>query len=282
MPGIFILIVLGSLFGVFRGKQKKYQNQWIKAKDERMNVTSKTFDIIKILKLYSWERLFKNLINDKRKIENKANYKKFNLQVMVEAISGTVETLLIMICIIFFNVIYKEMEVDNILTSLYIIHGLVEPLFDLPTFFVSLFEISISLVRIQNFLSLEKHDYSQIEYLSKEENNPDSRYSIIISNVDFGIEKTVNDTVIINDKNNINNINENNDSNDSNDDLNTTNENIDANTTDINNEEQQENNNISVFRTKTKFNDSFDSTDGNANITNDYESKIEYNKSFIF
>ena len=174
-----------------------------------------------------------------------------------------------MVCIIFFNLIYKQMEVDNILTSLYIIHGLVEPLFDLPIFFISLFEINISLVRIQNFLSLENHDYSQIEYLSNNENNSDSHYSIIISNADFGVEKKVSDSVNINDKNNINDINN------SNDDLNTTNENIDNNSIDSNNEEQQKKNLISGFNNKKKFNDSFDSTDSNTNTEKDYESKIE-------
>ena len=270
LPGIIVLIILGSLFGVFRGKQKKYQMELIKAKDERINVTSKTLDIIKILKLYSWERLFKNLINDKRKIENKANYNKLNLQVMVEAVNGTVEALLIMVCIIFFNLIYKQMEVDNILTSLYTIHGLMEPLFNLPLFFISLFEINISLVRIQNFLLLEKHDYSQIEYISNDENNSDSDYSIIVSNADFGVERKVSDSVNINDKNNNNDINDINDSN-------TTNENIDNNSIDSSSdEEQQKKNLISVFNNKK--NDSFDSTDSNTNTEKDDESKIEYGR----
>ena len=211
-PGIFILIAMGSLFGIFRGKQKQYQNEWIKATDERMSITSKTFDIIKILKLYSWEKIFKKMINDKREIENKANYKKLNLQVFVATINGTVETLLVMTCIIFYNIIYKQMEVENILTSLYIIHQLVEPLFMLPTFFVSLFEINISLIRIQNFLSINNHDYSQIEYLSDKAENSDSPYSIIISNVDFGVEKTIKNNNIIDEdgkQNNTEKINEN-------------------------------------------------------------------------
>ena len=97
------------------------------------------------------------------------------------AINGTVETLLVMSCVIFYNLIYKQMEVDNILTSLYIIHELVEPLFTLPTFFVALFDILISLRRIQNFLSLKNHDYSQIEYLPSKAENPDSLSSILLN-----------------------------------------------------------------------------------------------------
>ena len=187
IPGIIILIILGILFAIFRKKQKKYQNEWVKATDGRINETSKTFDIIKMLKLNLWENIFKNKINDKREIENKANYKKLNLQVIVATINGTVETLLMMICIIFYNLIYKQMQVENIMTSLYIVHELVEPLFKLPLFFVCLFETTISLNRIQSFLSIKNHDYSQVMYLSQ---NSESPYSIEISDVDFGVEKS--------------------------------------------------------------------------------------------
>ena len=186
IPGIIILILLAVLFCVFGHKQKMYHKECMKATDERMNITSKTFDIIKMIKLYSWEKIFKNKINEKRDIELSANYKKIKLQIIVATIYWTVENFLCMTCISFYNLLYEEMDVENILTSLYIIHGLVESLFCLPSFFVSLFETFVSLIRIQNFLSIKNHDYSQIEYLSK---NSESIYSIEISNVDFGVER---------------------------------------------------------------------------------------------
>ena len=160
----------------------------MKATDERMNITSKTFDMIKMIKLYSWEKIFKQKINEKRDIELNANYKKIKLQIVVATIYWTVENFLCMTCIIFYNIFYEQMDVENILTSLYIIHGLVESLFCLPSFFVTLFETVISLIRIQNFLTINNHDYSQIEYLSKDSS---SLYSIEISHVDFGVERRI-------------------------------------------------------------------------------------------
>ena len=141
-----------------------------------------------MIKLYSWENIFKNKINEKRDVELNANYKKIKLQIVVATIYWTVENFLCMTCISFYNLFYEQMDVENILTSLYIIHGLVESLFCLPSFFVSLFETVVSLIRIQNFLAIKNHDYSQIEYLSKESK---SLYSIEISHVDFGVERII-------------------------------------------------------------------------------------------
>ena len=188
IPGILILIVLAVLFCVFGHKQKLYHKECMKATDERMNITSKTFDIIKMIKLYAWEKVFKQKINEKRDKELEANYKKIKLQIIVATIYWTVENFLSMTCIIFYNLLYEQMDVENILTALYIIHGLVESLFCLPSFFVTLFETYVSLIRIQNFLSIKNHDYSQIEYISK-----DSKfdYSIEISHVDFGVERNI-------------------------------------------------------------------------------------------
>ena len=188
IPGILILIFLAVLFCIFGHKQKIYHKECMKATDERMSITSKTFDIIKMIKLYSWEKIFKKKINEKRDLELNANYKKIKLQIVVATIYWTVENLLCMTCIIFYNILYEQMEVENILTSLYIIHGLVDSLFCLPSFFVTLFETFVSLVRIQNFLTINNHDYNQIEYLPKDSK---SQYSIEISHVDFGIERKI-------------------------------------------------------------------------------------------
>ena len=188
IPGIIILVLMAVLFCVFGHKQKSYHKECMKATDERMNITSRAFDIIKMIKLYSWEKIFKNKINEKRETELKANYKKIKLQIIVATIYWTVETFLCMTCITFYNLFYHQMEVDKILTALYVINGFVEPLFFLPNFFVALFETVVSLIRIQNFLSIKNHEYSQIEYLTKDSN---SQYSIEISDVDFGIERTI-------------------------------------------------------------------------------------------
>ena len=187
LPGCFILVILAALFWIFGRKEEKYQNENMKATDDRMNITSRTFDIIKVIKLYSWERIFKKKINQKREVELNINQKKLNVQVIVNAIYWSVEPVLCLICIISYNLLYGQMEVDKILTSFFVIEGFVEPLFSLPDFFISLFEAIVSLNRIQDFLAIKDHEDDQIEYIINE-NNP---YSIDISHVDFGVEKAI-------------------------------------------------------------------------------------------
>ena len=187
IPGCVILFILGVIFWISGRKEEEYQNENMKATDNRMNITSRTFDMIKIIKLYSWERLFKKKIDEKRQIELEIGKKKLNVQVIVNTIYWVVETALCMSCIISYNLIYGQMEVDKILTGFFVIEGFVEPLFNLPDFFICLFEAIVSMNRIQDFLSIKDHDGEQIEYF-KSNKQP---YSIEISHVDFGVEKTI-------------------------------------------------------------------------------------------
>ena len=53
IPGIIILTILGVLFYVYGQEQEELQSDNMEATDERMNITSKAFDMIKIIKLYS-------------------------------------------------------------------------------------------------------------------------------------------------------------------------------------------------------------------------------------
>ena len=130
LPGCVILLILGIIFWVFGKKEEKLQNENMKATDERMNITSRTFEMIKIIKLYSWEKIFKKKINQKREIELNINKKKLNVQVVVNAVYWAVEPVLCMVCIVFYNIIYGQMEVDKILTAFYVIEGFVDPLFE--------------------------------------------------------------------------------------------------------------------------------------------------------
>ena len=187
IPGSIILFFLAAFFWIFGRKEEKYQNENMKATDDRMNITSRAFDMIKIIKLYSWEKLFKKKINQKREVELNINKKKLNVQVVVNAIYWVVEPVLCMTCVISYNLIYGQMEVDKILTAFFVIEGFVDPLFSLPEFFICLFEAIVSLNRIQDFLAIKDHDKAQIKYFT-DEKNP---YSIEISHVDFGVEKII-------------------------------------------------------------------------------------------
>ena len=160
----------------------------MKETDERMNITSRTFDMIKIIKLYSWEKLFKSKINEKRKIELDIKKKKANIEIIIAAMDWSVQDVLCMVCIIFNNLFYGTMELDKILTGFFVIEGFVGPLFCLPDFFIYLFEAVVSMRRSQDFLAI-KYEYDQVEYF-KDHNHMNA---IEINNVDFGVEKNLDD-----------------------------------------------------------------------------------------
>ena len=186
IPGILVLIILGVIFTIYGKKEEQLQNDNMKATDERMNITSTTFDIIKIIKLYSWEKIFRKKINDRRKNEIDVTKKKLNVQKIITSINWCVEDALSLVCIIFYNLIYGQMEIEVILTSFFIIGKFVDPLFSLPDFFIYLFEAIVSMRRIQDFLLIKEHDYQQIEFIK----NKEYPYSVEINHVDFGVEKT--------------------------------------------------------------------------------------------
>ena len=185
IPGFIVLVILTLLFTFFGRKQKKLQKESMKASDERMNITSKAFDMIKIIKLNSWENIFKEKINKKRENEINITKKQLRVQIIVSALDWAVDDILCMVCVFFYILIYGQIEIDKIFAGFFIIKGFTEPLFYLPDFFIHIFEAIISLRRIQDFLSIKEHEYEQI-YYNKNKENP---YSIEINNVNFGVEK---------------------------------------------------------------------------------------------
>ena len=206
IPGIIILIIFGIIFAIYGRKEEKLQHENMKATDERMNITSKAFDMIKIIKLYSWEKLFKEKINKKREKELSITKQKLNAHIVIMALDWATDDILSMVCVIFYNIIYGRMEVDKIITGFFVIGEFVEPLFTLPDFVVYLLETIVSMRRIQDFLFIKEYDQRQIEYIT----NKDNIYSIEINHVDFGVEKTIEKESEIkkeenNDNNNSNN-----------------------------------------------------------------------------
>ena len=87
------------------------------------------------------------------------------------------------------------MSISNILTSLYIFNSLGEPLFLIPEYISGLLDSVISLKRLEQFLFSKEYNKDQI---IKNNDNNDSKYAILIDNLDFGIIK---DEVIENEKN---------------------------------------------------------------------------------
>ena len=186
--GFILLIIMIYLFFIFGSKEKKYQKEMMKAADLRMNVTTQVFNIIKTIKLYVWEKVFLQKIQQKRDVELDFKKMKLRMQVWSNFTYWIADVVLITVSIVFYNIIHHQLDTTKILTGIYIVNDLVVPMFNLPLFIRFYFETIISLIRIETFLCYKENDNKQIEYLPK-----NSEYAIIIEDTDFGVENLFKD-----------------------------------------------------------------------------------------
>ena len=184
--GFICLVIMIYLFFVFGSKEKKYQRQMMKAADLRMNLTTQVFNIIKTIKLYVWENVFLQKIQEKRNVELDFMKNKLRMQIWSNFTYWIADVVLYSVSIVFYNLIHNQMDTTKIITGIYIVNDLVIPMFNLPHFIRFYFETIISLVRIETFLSYKENDDKQIKYLPN-----DSEYAVIIENVDFGVENKI-------------------------------------------------------------------------------------------
>ena len=186
--GFVLLIIMIYLFFIFGSKEKKYQRQMMKAADLRMNLTTQVFNIIKTVKLYVWEKVFLQKIQEKRKIELDFMKNKLRMQIWSNFTYWIADVVLYSVSIVFYNLIHHQMDTTKIITGIYIVNDLVIPMFNLPHFIRFYFETIISLIRIETFLSYKENDDKQIKHLPE-----DCKYAVIIENVDFGVENRIDE-----------------------------------------------------------------------------------------
>ena len=187
--GFICLIFMIYLFFVFGSKEKKYQRQMMKAADLRMNLTTQVFNIIKTVKLYVWENVFLQKIQEKRNVELGFMKNKLRMQIWSNFTYWIADVVLYSVSIVFYNLIHHQMDTTKIITGIYIVNDLVIPMFNLPHFIRFYFETIIGLVRIETFLSYKESEDKQIKYLPE-----DSEYAVIIENIDFGVENKIEES----------------------------------------------------------------------------------------
>ena len=187
VPCFIILSLLFFLFYYFGKKQSEYENALMEASDKRMDILSQTFNIIKIIKLYVWEKLFIKKIEKSKKEENVIMRKKANMTLIVNSSYWNTETILVLIIVIFYFLKYQKLDNSKLFTTMFIFYQIVDQLYCFPIIITSLNDTFISLKRIQIFLEIKEHDKNQLNYL--EEN---SNLSIEINDANFGVFKSLN------------------------------------------------------------------------------------------
>lgn len=178
----FLIFILGILY-FFQKLKIKNQKQIMKLKDERMKITTQAFNMMKFLKLSSWEDIFKIKILEKRKVELDKLQEIQNINLLLNSAYGSTSTIASVVSITIFNMFNNTMDLNDIMTAIYIFNSMTDPLFTLPGFLNGLFDTFISMKRIEMFLSLGNSDNNQIYHLPSM-----NEYSIQIDHCDFGFK----------------------------------------------------------------------------------------------
>ena len=203
---IIFLFLFFFAFSKLQNIRVKYQKEIKTKKDKRMKTTSRVFDMIKTIKLYSWEDYFLKKIRKEREEELLYFKKAQIISLFIDSITWSICPILNFISILTYNLLNEPMELSKLLTSLYIFHNLTDPLFLIPKYVNGLNNSLISLKKIEAFLFSKEYEPSQMIYKNKtiknkknekndkkvKENANDNIPVEILDNLNISIEKGAN------------------------------------------------------------------------------------------
>jgi len=181
---LVIILIISTYLQKLRAK---YQKLVLEKKDRRLRTLTQAFHIIKIIKLYSWEKYFTNKIRNERNEELKYFRKTNTINILINCIFWSTGPIMSFVSICAYNYLNDEMNLSNVLTGLFIFHSLADPLFLLPEYINGLVDSLLSLRRIEVFLN--KKEYNPKELVKNTNPNPNEKLAIEIDGLDFGIIK---------------------------------------------------------------------------------------------
>ena len=172
--GIITLILIFFIFASLQKVRAKYQKEILAKKDRRMRTTTQAFEMIKIIKLYSWEDYFLNKIRRERE-EELVYFKKAQIvSLFIDSITWSIGPILSFVSVFSYNLFNEPMEMSKLLTSLYIFHNLTDPLFLIPEYINGLMDSLLSLKRLEAFLFSKEYQPQQMinkKYLDENNNS---------------------------------------------------------------------------------------------------------------
>ena len=174
--GIITLILIFFIFASLQKVRAKYQKEILAKKDRRMRTTTQAFEMIKIIKLYSWEDYFLNKIRRERE-EELVYFKKAQVvSLFIDSITWSIGPILSFVSVFSYNLFNEPMEMSKLLTSLYIFHNLTDPLFLIPEYINGLMDSLLSLKRLEAFLFSK--EYQPLQMINKKNSDIDNNNNI--------------------------------------------------------------------------------------------------------
>ncbi|XP_059938247.1 ATP-binding cassette sub-family C member 3 isoform X2 [Mesoplodon densirostris] len=165
LAGVALMVLLIPLNGAVAVKMRAFQVEQMKFKDSRIKLMSEILSGIKVLKLYAWEPSFLKQVEDIRQDE---------LRLMRQTAYLHATSTFIWICTPFLVTlttlgVYVSVDKNNVLdaekafVSVSLFNILKIPLNMLPQLISNLAQTSVSLKRIQHFLSQDELDSQCVE-----------------------------------------------------------------------------------------------------------------------
>nr|XP_012645243.2 canalicular multispecific organic anion transporter 2 isoform X2 [Microcebus murinus] len=165
LAGVAVIVLLIPLNGAVAVKMRAFQVQQMKLKDSRIKLMSEILAGIKVLKLYAWEPSFSGQVEGIRQGElqllRKAAY--------LHALSTFLWTCTPFMVTLITLGVYVSVDQNNVLdaekafVSVSLFNILKNPLQMLPQLISNLTQTSVSLKRIQHFLSQDELDLQCVE-----------------------------------------------------------------------------------------------------------------------
>ncbi|XP_069374124.1 ATP-binding cassette sub-family C member 3 isoform X3 [Paralichthys olivaceus] len=182
LAGVAVMIMLIPLNAVIAMKTRAYQVEQMQYKDSRIKLMNEILNGIKVLKLYAWENSFKEKVLDIRQKELNTLRKTAYLGAL-STMAWTSAPFLVALTTF---AVYVTVDENNILdaekafVSLALFNILRFPLNMLPQVISSIVQASVSLKRIQDFLSHDELDPNSVD-----RKNNTTEFSVTVVNGKF-------------------------------------------------------------------------------------------------
>jgi len=130
----------------------RFQKQYMARQDRRVSSTTELINNIKMIKLYAWVDIFKNLVFQKRTAELDLQFKRMNVLMLTMASLTFAPLFLQTASFSLFIGLGQSLNLAVAYTVLTVFQQIQSPIRWLPMFIGQFIEFTVAMERIQNFL----------------------------------------------------------------------------------------------------------------------------------
>ena len=152
--GFIVMIIFLIINYYYRKQFSKYLKLYLKKSDKRMQITTETFNNLKVIKLYGWDNFFLGKIQIARNEELDALNKRYYITTISQTLLWLAPIAMSVSSIGLYQYINTTFKIENMFTCLAIFTSIQNPMRSLPTTFDIIMETIASMKRIEYFLKL--------------------------------------------------------------------------------------------------------------------------------